>query len=106
VLVARGIEGAEAPRSLRVVSTSRIADAPERRSHPPVDRALRSWILGFGPLVRVVSPPALAEEILEEIEAARELYMPRMAFEMMPVEAPPYFGDRQAALPFRSERRL
>ena len=31
------------------------------------DWALRSWVLGFGPLARVVSPPALAAQILEEI---------------------------------------
>src|SRR5512132_3070690 len=34
------------------------------------DWALRSWILGFGPLARVVSPPLLATQILEEIEGA------------------------------------
>lgn len=38
------------------------------------DFALRSWILGFGPLARVVSPAALASEIARELDAARGLY--------------------------------
>ncbi len=46
------------------------------------DWALRSWILGFGPLARVVSPPALATQILEEIEGARSHYVPRLDFDL------------------------
>ncbi len=46
-----------------------------------LDRPLVSWILGFGPFARVVSPPALAEQVLEELEEAREIYAPRLAFE-------------------------
>jgi predicted DNA-binding transcriptional regulator YafY len=42
------------------------------------DWALKSWILGFGPDVRVVSPPELADEILGEIERARSHYVPRL----------------------------
>lgn len=62
------------------------------------DWALRRWILGFGPLVRVVSPSRLAEEILDEIDEARTLYAPRMEFEMP--EA--LFGiAAQPTLPFR-----
>ncbi len=38
------------------------------------DRALKSWVLGFGPLARVISPPELVAEILEEIESAKALY--------------------------------
>lgn len=38
------------------------------------DWALKSWILGFGPLARVISPPELASEILDEIERAKALY--------------------------------
>ena len=38
------------------------------------DFALRSWILGFGPLAKVVSPPSLATQILEEIEGTRRRY--------------------------------
>jgi predicted DNA-binding transcriptional regulator YafY len=45
------------------------------------DIPLRTWILGFGGMARVISPRALAERILEEIQAARERYMPRLRFE-------------------------
>ena len=38
------------------------------------DWALRSWILGFGQLARVVAPPGLATQILDEIDRARALY--------------------------------
>jgi proteasome accessory factor B len=50
------------------------------------DWALRSWILGFGPLARVVSPPALAAQILEEIEGARSRYVPGLDFDLPPGE--------------------
>jgi predicted DNA-binding transcriptional regulator YafY len=43
-----------------------------------IDWALRSWILGFGPLARVVAPASLAAEILEEIERTRSHYVPRL----------------------------
>ena len=39
------------------------------------DWALRSWILGFGPLARVIAPPSLAVQILAELEATRERYV-------------------------------
>ena len=38
------------------------------------DWALRSWILGFGALAHVVSPPALVAQIAEELERSRSLY--------------------------------
>ena len=38
------------------------------------DFALRSWILGFGPLARVLSPPHLAAQIVAELEGARLRY--------------------------------
>ena len=38
------------------------------------DWALRSWILSFGPLARVVSPAALAAEIADEHRRAAESY--------------------------------
>ena len=37
------------------------------------DWALRSWILGFGQLARVISPPQLAAQIVNEIDRARSL---------------------------------
>lgn len=38
------------------------------------DFTLRSWILGFGPLARVLAPPHLAAQILAELEGARLRY--------------------------------
>jgi len=38
------------------------------------DWALRSWILGWGPFARVVSPPALASAIQTDLESARGQY--------------------------------
>lgn len=46
-----------------------------------IDPPLRRWILGFGDGARVVSPRALAREIFETIQGARERYMPRLTFE-------------------------
>jgi predicted DNA-binding transcriptional regulator YafY len=40
------------------------------------DWALRSWILGFGPVARVLAPPELAAQILEELERTRSQYVP------------------------------
>ncbi len=39
-----------------------------------LDRALRSWILSFGPFARVVSPEPLAREIAEQIHEAGAQY--------------------------------
>ena len=38
------------------------------------DWALRSWILGWGPFARVVTPDALAGEIRADLDSARERY--------------------------------
>jgi predicted DNA-binding transcriptional regulator YafY len=38
------------------------------------DWALRSWILSFGPLARVVSPPALSAQIKDELDRAAARY--------------------------------
>jgi predicted DNA-binding transcriptional regulator YafY len=43
-----------------------------------IDAALRTWILGFGAFVRVESPAWLAQEILEQLDEAREAYVPRL----------------------------
>lgn len=61
------------------------------------DRPLRSWIHSFGPLARVVAPARLAREVFQEIEDARELYMPRLTLDM--VRMP--LGGR-ARLPLRA----
>ncbi|HYT67964.1 MAG TPA: WYL domain-containing protein [Vicinamibacterales bacterium] len=38
------------------------------------DWALRSWILSFGPLARVITPPTLAKQIKDEIDRASARY--------------------------------
>jgi predicted DNA-binding transcriptional regulator YafY len=38
------------------------------------DWALRSWILSFGPLARVLSPAALVDQIRTEIDTASGRY--------------------------------
>jgi predicted DNA-binding transcriptional regulator YafY len=45
------------------------------------DRPLRTWVLGFGGAARVVTPKALAEAVLEEVQTARDRYIPRLKFE-------------------------
>jgi predicted DNA-binding transcriptional regulator YafY len=42
--------------------------------HVSNDWALRSWVLGFGPLARVLGPPELAAQVLDELERARARY--------------------------------
>jgi predicted DNA-binding transcriptional regulator YafY len=67
------------------------------------DWALRSWILSFGPLARVISPSALAEAILEQLEDARDGYAPQLDFEIMPTS---FDFSRQARLPLSDSRKL
>ena len=81
------------PESVKIEFTDRVAPyVREREWHPSqrisehpdgsvslslqvcLDRALTRWILGFGPLARVVSPSHLAERIVGELEGARERY--------------------------------
>ncbi len=45
------------------------------------DWALRTWILGWGAHARVIAPSALAEEILAQLEEARDGYAPKLAFD-------------------------
>jgi len=71
------------------------------RMNISVDLSLRSWILGFGHLARVLTPAVLADTILEELEEAREQYAPSMQFEMPP---PVYRSSLQRALPFAPHR--
>jgi predicted DNA-binding transcriptional regulator YafY len=39
------------------------------------DHALRAWILGFGPLARVVEPLGLAQDIFDAVEQTRRRYL-------------------------------
>ena len=61
------------------------------------DRPLKTWILGFGGGARVVTPQALAQDILEEIQLARERYMPKLKFE--PLKMTMESGDYRSARP-------
>jgi predicted DNA-binding transcriptional regulator YafY len=53
-----------------------------------VDWTLQAWVMGFGPQARVVAPPRLAAQILEDAEELRELYAPRMPLEVPPPPSP------------------
>jgi predicted DNA-binding transcriptional regulator YafY len=61
------------------------------------DYALRQWVLGFGRLVRVVEPAALAAGILDELERARENYQPALEFDVPPARLE---SRSQRILPF------
>ncbi|MGE0816249.1 MAG: helix-turn-helix transcriptional regulator [Vicinamibacterales bacterium] len=45
------------------------------------DWALRTWVLGWGAHARVVAPPALAAEILAQLDEARDGYAPKLSFD-------------------------
>ena len=49
-----------------------------------VDPALRCWVLGFGHHARVLKPSMLATDILEELEEARDQYVPPIPFDREP----------------------
>ncbi len=65
-----------------------------------VDFALQAWILSFGPLAQVLEPKRLAERVYEQLEEARDQYMPRL-FDAAPEAA----RAPHPRLPFRSARR-
>ncbi len=60
------------------------------------DAALRTWLLGFGPDVKVISPSSLAEEIAAAHRAAHARYS---GIEPAPA-APAATGPVQRTLPF------
>ena len=70
-----------------------------------VDWTLQAWVMGFGPQARVVAPPRLAEQILEDAEEVRELYAPRIPLELPPPPPPSPAGGRQRLLEFRQPPR-
>jgi predicted DNA-binding transcriptional regulator YafY len=56
-----------------------LADGGVRMTlHVSADAALRTWILGFVAFARVESPSWLAEDILQQLDDAREEYVPRL----------------------------
>ena len=88
-----GVHQGTAPERIEIAFDARIApyvrermwhDSQELRDqgdggvrlvlHVSNDWALKSWLLGFGQLARVVAPAALASQIVEEIDRARALY--------------------------------
>jgi predicted DNA-binding transcriptional regulator YafY len=62
-----------------------------------IDWALQSWILSFGPFARVIRPLSLAARTLDEIEEAREQYIPHGEFEPAPRL---WESSEQRAFPF------
>ena len=66
-----------------------------------IDTPLRTWILGWGHLARVLAPSKLASEILEELREASEHYAPHIPFELQPAVNEP---APDAALPFMASR--
>ena len=78
------VEISFAPRIARYVkervwhASQQSEDQPDGSVHLVLhvsnDWALRSWVLGFGPLARVVGPPELAAQVLDELERARARY--------------------------------
>jgi proteasome accessory factor B len=59
-------------------ASQEVADNPDGSIrltlHVSNDQALRSWILGFGALAKVISPLTLAAQIVEEVEGTRKRY--------------------------------
>lgn len=82
----------------------RTADGGVRiEMHVCSDWALRRWILGFGSQARVIAPITLAEDILDELDAARAQYAPRLDLEMPRIA---WDLGSQRILPFTEVRRL
>jgi proteasome accessory factor B len=79
------VEIAFVPRIARYVkervwhTSQRAEDQPDGSVHlildVSVDWALRSWVLGFGPLAKVIAPPELAAELLDQLDRARARYV-------------------------------
>ncbi len=71
--------------------------------HVSIDWALRRWILGFGSRIRVIAPSSLADDILDELDAARMQYAPHLDLEQ-PRAAWDLISQRP--LPFAEFQRL
>jgi predicted DNA-binding transcriptional regulator YafY len=71
--------------------------------HVSNDWALRSWLLGFGAGVRVIAPPALAGQLLEEFKRGCQLYEPGLDLDAAePAEPGPPLPLSPATRPGRS----
>jgi predicted DNA-binding transcriptional regulator YafY len=82
VLIAFSPRVAPYVRERKWHKSQRIEELPDKgirlTLNVSVDYALRAWILSFGPFAKVEAPARLAEEILEQLEEAREAYAPRL----------------------------
>lgn len=67
-----------------------------------LDRSLRRWILGFGPDARVIAPSTLADDVLDDLDAARAQYAPPLALDLPRVA---WDLASQRILPFAEIRR-
>ena len=65
------------------------------------DLPLRSWIHSLGPMARVVSPLGLVQQIVEELQEARDKYMPLLKLDMVRMTIP---TSRKAIHPPRTRR--
>ena len=65
------------------------------------DWALRTWVLGWGAHARVVAPSVLAEEILSQLNEARDGYAPKLAFDASMVLLTPPAPRLPLRLPLR-----
>jgi proteasome accessory factor B len=70
-----------------------------------IDWALRRWILGFGAQIRVIAPSSLADDILDELDAARTQYTPGLDLDLDPPRTA-WDLTSQQALPFAEFQRL
>lgn len=69
-----------------------------------VDVPLRAWVLGFGAAVRVLAPRQLAQDVLDQLDAARAHYLPRRTFPMLSMSAVEP-DARALQLPTTADRR-
>ncbi|HXG88038.1 MAG TPA: transcriptional regulator [Vicinamibacterales bacterium] len=87
--------------------SQQLEDLPDGRVRMTLnvcaDAALKTWVLGFGAFAKVEAPSSLAEEILAQLEQARDAYAPRLelaiARNIFTVDQPrlPGIGSRRAS---------
>jgi len=65
------------------------------------DWALRTWVLGWGAHARVTAPSALAQEILAQLDDARDGYAPKLVFDTV-VPVSPATATKTLRLPLRA----
>jgi predicted DNA-binding transcriptional regulator YafY len=63
-----------------------------------VDWGLTTWVMGFGPRARVLSPRRLAQQVYEQVEEMRDIYAPKIPLDL---PASKKSTAPQGGLPFR-----